>query len=362
MASMRRGAVIAGLDIGGTKVAVVLADGDGTICHRSQETTDVASSSLDDRADRVIYHGIAEQAVRMVRSGLDALGRPTLAAVGIVSAGPIRDGGLWSPPNIVPTLLTGSRRQRPRAIPLVAPLRAAFGCPVLLQNDCNGAVLGEVFDGLGRDVADKTTLYLAYVTLSTGFGAGVWDGGHLILGKDGNAGEIGHILVHEGGPLCGCGNRGCVEAYASGSGIARGAAARLREGSPSGSSGPLRRMAEEAAARSSLVASRVALDFITAEMVFRASAAGDPIASQVIDDAAYASGIAFSAIANAYDPETISVGGSVALTHPELIGRIRGEMLRHLNVRAPDVCLTPLGSAVTEHGALAIARSLLAAA
>ncbi|MCX6101406.1 MAG: ROK family protein, partial [Candidatus Bipolaricaulota bacterium] len=232
-------------------------------------------------------------------------------------------------------------------------------CPVSLQNDCNGAVLGEVYDGLGRDVADKTTLHLAYVTISTGFGVGAWDGGHLILGKDGNAGEIGHILVHEDGLPCGCGNRGCVEAYASGSGIARNAVARLRA-APRGSAGPLRDLAETEAVRPTFGEAADALDSITAEMVFRAAVARDPLACEVIDDAVYASGIAFAAVANAYDPETISVGGSVALAHPELIERIRTEMLRHLNVRPPNVLLTPLGGAVTEHGALAVARSLLA--
>lgn len=80
---------------------------------------------------------------------------------------------------------------------------------------------------MGNETSDKSLLYLAHVTISTGFGVGVWDGGHLVLGKDGNAGELGRIAVHRDGLLCGCGKRGCVEAYCSGAGITSNARRRL---------------------------------------------------------------------------------------------------------------------------------------
>lgn len=101
------------------------------------------------------------------------------------------------------------------------------------------------------------------------------------------------------------------------------------------------------------------LDKLSPMLVFDAGGKHDPVALSVINDAIYAAGIAFSAIANAYDPDIISVGGGITLAKPELLEPIREEMLRHLNVIPPEVCLTPLGAQVTLQGAVAIARSLL---
>ncbi len=350
--------VIAGFDIGGTKISLVVADSSDGRVQRSVESTDAASGSIDYTAEGSTYRGLSEQLVRMLRAALSGLRRPRLGAIGVISAGPIRNGGLWSPPNIVPAGLAESHRELPRFIPLVDPLRRAFSCPVDLLNDCNGAVLGEVYYGLGRDAPDKSALHLAYATISTGFGVGAWDGGRLVLGKDGNAGELGHIVARADGLLCGCGNRGCVEAYASGSGIVGNARARLLALEDAGRSGSeLVRLLARADAPSAFEA---LVDRLTPALVFEAAAQGDPVARSVIDDAAFAAGLGFSAIANAYDPEIISVGGGIALAHPELLEPIQREMRRHLNVVPPEVRLTPLGTQVTEQGAVALARRLLA--
>jgi glucokinase len=308
------------------------------------------------------YHGLAAQLEGMVLAALLDLQRPRLEAIGIVSAGPIRNGGLWNPPNIFPACIDESHRELPRFIPLVDPLQETLACPVGLLNDCAGAVLGEVFYGLGKETPDKSALHLAYATISTGFGAGAWDGGRLVLGKDGNAGELGHIVVHEGGLRCGCGNRGCVEAYCSGSGIVGNARTRLLaldDTERCGSALVRLLLGDDAQSAPSSAIDRF-LDRLTPTLVFAAAQVQDPLAQSVIDDAIFAAGLAFSAIANAYDPAVISVGGGIALAHPELLEPIRGEMLRHLNVIPPEVRLTPLGAAVTERGAIALARRLLA--
>jgi len=246
-------------------------------------------------------------------------------------------------------------------MPLVDPLQDAFACPVDLLNDCSGAVLGEVYCGLGSDTPDKSVLHMAYVTISTGFGVGAWDGGRLILGKDGNAGELGHIMAHENGLLCGCGNRGCVEAYASGSGIVGNARQRLLEldNAEQDSSVLVQLLLAGNTHPTPVSANETYLCKLSPRLVFEAAKKQDSVAQAVIDDAIYAAGIAFSAIANAYDPDIISVGGGIALANPDMIGPIREEMLRHLNVIPPEVCLTPLGAQVTVQGALAIALSLL---
>jgi len=355
--------VVAGFDIGGTKISLVLAELTGSNVHRSVEPTYSTSGSIEITNDLVTYHGLSEQLQRMLVDTLAKLGEPRLKAIGIVSAGPIRDGALWNPPNIVPAGIAASHRELSRSMPLVEPLSRAFACPVDLLNDCSAAVLGEVTFGLGKGTADKSSLNLAYATISTGFGVGAWIDGRLVLGKDGNAGELGHIFVRKDGLLCGCGNHGCAEAYCSGTGIVSNARAQLRnltdleQGAPE-----FCRLALDEHNRlpsAHLTLSEV-LESVTPMRVFEAAAANDPLALAVIDDAVFAGGIAFAAIACAYDPEFISVGGGIATAHPELLGPIEQEMLSHLNVRAPKVRLTPLGNTIAEYGAAAIALRLLA--
>ena len=354
--------MVAGFDIGGTKISLVLAELTGSIVHQSVEPTDSTNGSIEIANDLAICHGLSEQLQRMLCEALEKLGKPKLEAIGVVSAGPIRDGALWNPPNIVPVRIAASHRGLSRSMPLVEPLSKAFACPVDLVNDCSAAVLGEVTFGLGKDTADKSSLSLAYATISTGFGVGAWIDGRLVLGKDGNAGELGHVFVRKDGLLCGCGNHGCAEAYCSGTGIVSNARAQLRNLADREQGAPeFCRLAldEHDRSPSLSVTLREVLESITPVRVFDAAAANDPLALSVIDDAIVAGGIAFAAIACAYDPEFISVGGGIAIAHPELLGPIEQEMHAHLNVRAPKVCLTPLGNAVAEYGAVAIALCLV---
>lgn len=354
--------VVTGIDIGGTKISLVLANLSSEIVHRSVEPTDSTTGTIEFTDDLVTYYGLEEQLERMLTNALVETGGPRLKAIGIVSAGPIRGGDLWNPPNIVPTAIPVSHRSLPRSMPLANSLHKTFACPVDLLNDCSAAVLGEVFFGLGKNVADKSSLHLAYATISTGFGVGAWTDGRLILGKDGNAGELGHVFVRKDGLRCGCGNHGCAEAYCSGTGIVSNAQAYLRDLADlkQGAPGFYRLALEEHDPRSSSSPTLgEILESITPTRVFEAAAANDPLALAVIDDAILAGGIAFAAIACAYDPEFISVGGGIALAHPELLEPIEAEMRAHLNVRAPKVCITPLGNAVTEQGAIAIAQRLL---
>ena len=356
--------VIAGFDIGGTKVSLVVTDPFGEGARRFVEPADTGSDRIDHAETHSTYLGLASQMQRMLTDALEELENPRLRAIGIVSAGPIQDGVLRDPPNIVPQCLRESHRELPRLIPVVEPLREAFTCPVSLLNDCSGGVLGEVFYGLGKDVRDKSTLHLAYVTISTGFGAGAWDGGHLVLGKHGNAGEVGHVTARQDGLPCGCGNRGCVESYASGSGIVRNARSRLlaAEIAQPDTSLLVQLLADpEEDPASPSVIERVAVR-VTPEAVFEAAARGDEIASSVVKDAIAAAGIGLSAVANAYDPAIISVGGGIALAHAELLEPFREAMLQHLGVTPPELRLTPLGAGVTEAGALALARELTRAA
>ncbi|MGQ9602215.1 MAG: ROK family protein, partial [Candidatus Bipolaricaulia bacterium] len=369
------GSYLAGFDLGGTKLSLVIANRAGQIRLRLREETDASSKHFEPYRDGWAYFGLAEQMILLLRRALQEVGEEVVA-IGIGSAGPLKAGSICNSANIKPVNLPDDAEGKPLYIPLVEPLREEFHCPVRLENDCNAAVLGEVYFGIGKDVEDKRSLHLVYITLSTGFGGGVWDGGHLLRGKDGNAAEVGHFLVKEGGLRCGCGNYGCAEAYCSGTGIAKNARMRLlkedlrpREGYGS----IILRLAREKAlgprfqvpGSGSLEPANLLtcepsewqlLEFITAPVVFQAAEAGDRLAQEVIAEACHYGGIALADIANAYDPQAITVGGPLALEHPSILEPMRREMLRHLVVAPPQVLLTPLGAEAVEYGVLVLAR------
>lgn len=362
---------LAGFDLGGTKLSLIIADRAGQIRLRLREETDISSRHFEPFKEGWAYLGLAEQMARLLRRALGEV-EGELVAIGIGSAGPLKAGGILNPTNIRPVNLPDGAEGKPLYIPLVEPLRVEFNAPVRLENDCNAAVLGEVHFGIGKDVEDKRSLHLVYITLSTGFGGGVWDGGHLLRGKDGNAAEVGHFLVKEGGLKCGCGNYGCAEAYCSGTGIANNARMRLVNEWPrlkEGYGSLLLQLARERAVGGpepayELPERRAAkrepewglLEFVTAPVVFQAAEAGDRLAQEVIEEACHYGGIALANIANAYDPQVITVGGPLALEHPQILEPMRQEMLKHLSVAPPQVLLTPLGAAAVEYGALVLAR------
>ncbi len=351
---------LAGFDLGGTKLSLIIADRAGQIRLRLREETDASSKHFEPYRDGWAYFGLAEQMILLLRQALKEVGEE-VAAIGIGSAGPLKAGSICNSANIKPVNLPDDAEGKPLYIPLVEPLREEFHCPVRLENDCNAAVLGEVYFGIGKDVKDKRALHLVYVTLSTGFGGGVWDGGHLLRGKDGNAAEVGHLLVKERGLKCGCGNYGCAEAYCSGTGIAKNARMRLLKEDlrpKEGYGSIILRLAQEriAASRGLGPPRWQLLEFITAPVIFQAAEAGDRLAQEVIAEACHYGGIALANIANAYDPQAITVGGPLALEHPSILEPMRQEMLKHLVVAPPQVLLTPLGAEAVGYGALVLAR------
>src|SRR5215213_2964392 len=143
-----------------------------------------------------------------------------LAAAGIGCGGPLdrRRGLILSPPN-----LPGWDE-----FPVVKLVEERLGVPALLDNDANAAALGEHRHGAGRGYR-----HLVYITISTGIGGGVIVRGELVHGVYDGAGEVGHMTVLPGGPECGCGGRGCLEALCSGTSIARRAREKLTEGEAS---------------------------------------------------------------------------------------------------------------------------------
>ena len=185
-------------------------------------------------------------------------------------------------------------------IPLRDRLEQHFECPVALGNDANLAGLGEWRHGAGRGAHN-----LLYLTLSTGIGGGVIVDNRLLVGAHGLAAELGHMTVRPDGPLCGCGQRGHLEAVASGPAIARRARERLAAGEAS--------------------ALRAVADWdrdLTAEDVGRAALAGDSLAVAVVAEAGAAIGTHLANLLHVFNPEVIVLGGGVSQIGAPLFGPI----------------------------------------
>jgi glucokinase len=252
---------VIGMDLGGTNLRVAGVGAHGGIVELYRERT-LAREGPEPVIERIVA------AIRSVSARVGAAGGVVrgvvLGAPGIISS---REGTVVASPN-----LPGWRD-----VPLRDRVAAAVGFPVLLENDANAAAYGEYWRGAGERCASMVLL-----TLGTGVGGGLVLGGELWRGADGMAGEIGHITVEPGGRTCRCGNAGCLETYASATGIV----ASYREFSGF----------EET---------------LTAEEVHRRAQEGDADARQSYREAGRSLGLAFAALVNLLNPERIIIGGGV---------------------------------------------------
>jgi glucokinase len=314
--------VIAAIDIGGTKIALGLAGLDGRPLpfRRFPTRVERGPQPIIDEAVNELEHMAAEARARIV-------------AVGIGCGGPLdrRRGLILSPPN-----LPGWDE-----FPIVKQIEERFGVPVLLDNDANAAALGEHVYGAGRGVRN-----LVYITISTGIGGGLIINDQLVHGTGDGAGEVGHMVVAPGGRPCGCGARGCLEAFCSGTSIARRAAESLaRDARPS----TLREAAGGAAN-------------ITAHSVAAAARAGDAVASEVWDETIHYLALGLSNIVAALAPEAIILGGGVSTSGDQLLTPLRGrvrESVKIMPVEQVRILQASLGGDSAICGALIIGRRAL---
>jgi glucokinase len=311
-----------GVDLGGTNVRVALGRRNGTIEKKIIEKTEKGRGP----------EGVSEQIARMIRSALGGeISLREIEGIGIGSAGPldIKRGGLMKPTNLPFDFVS-----------LVKPLEEEFNLPVILLNDCVAAVVGEKYFGIGREHDN-----LVYVTISTGIGGGVYVDGHLLIGKDGNAHEIGHFTIDfEGRLTCGCGRRGHWEAYCSGSGIPNYARLIIEEDGLMRVSG------------SHLIEGIIKNGYagVTAKTIYDYAKADDRVAKIIVEKISVLNAMGFGCVVDAYDPSLITVGGSVTLNNPSLIiDSIKRHLNKYARNRVPEITLTPLGEDAVLYGALA---------
>ncbi len=265
-------AIIA-MDMGGTQLRLALLDEEYRVVARHAEAT-----RPEEGPEPVLERIVA----RMKALGEQA-GWNNVRAVGVAAPGPLDPfrGVILQAPN-----LPGWHD-----VPLGRQLRRALRCPVFVGNDANLAALAEQRRGTGRGHAD-----VVYVTVSTGIGGGVISGGRLVLGHQGLAGEVGHMTLEPQGPRCDCGNRGCLEALASGTVIGRQAQELVQAGAQT-------LMAELAGGD---------LERITVALVHKAADRGDVVAVDLFRQAGRYLGIALANLMFLFNPSMIVLGGSVA--------------------------------------------------
>ena len=281
---------ILAIDLGGTQIRAAHVSPDLVVsCRRAVETRD--EEGVQAVIDRICSAALA------VREDAKRAGLADPVGIGISSPGPLDP---WKGIVIAPPNLAGWRD-----IPLAAHVEEAVGLPTYLERDTNAAVMGEWRYGAAQGADD-----VVYVTVSTGIGGGVVVDGRPLIGKDGTAGEIGHITVDIDGPLCGDGQPGHAEAIGSGRAIAREGRALLKSGDAPG----LAALAADAE--------------VDAELVARAADEGDEACRSVLDRAWVAIGAMCAGLVNTLNPEVIVLGGSIGCNRPELPSAIRAEIDR----------------------------------
>ncbi|HEY8201354.1 MAG TPA: ROK family protein [Actinomycetota bacterium] len=315
--------VTVGVDGGGTKVLAGLVDERGTVLQRVLVPTDPDNGT-----------GSVLRAVEELLGGTGGHGAPAApVAIGVGVAGYVHqpEGRVVFSANVA---------YAPPDVKVAVSAR--FGLPVVVENDANAACWGERTFGAGRGCDE-----MVMVTVGTGVGGGIVTGGRLLRGLHGYGGEIGHMTIVDGGPLCACGQHGCVEALASGSAIAR--------------------MAREAVGRAEdSIILELAGDNpsrITGALVTEAARADDELAIEVLARAGRALGTCFANLTNLLDPEIIVVGGGAAEAGWFLTEPARLELVRRVADRRepPELAMARLGSDAGMVGAASLALEALEA-
>lgn len=313
---------VAGVDMGASHLTVIVADFGMHVLAENEQPLKITDGPEDCIRQ-------ADEALRSLLSTL-GLGLSDLSAVGAGVPGPtIANEGMVLAPPIMP----GWDR-----FPIRDTLEKLWGCPVSLNNDAELGVLGEWACGAGRGEQN-----LAYIKVGTGIGAGLFIDGQIYRGATGSAGEIGHMTIDENGPLCACGNRGCLEALAGGRAIVSMARTAIQSG------------------RRTELAERVNPEALTAMDISNAAARGDLVAQEVLAEAGNQLGIALTSLVNLFNPNIVVVGGGVAQTGDLFLEPIRKAVLkRSLPAAAHAVRITTslLGKRSTGMGAVVQALSI----
>lgn len=306
--------LILGADVGGTNIKTILVNRRGKVLATLKRPTLARRGK-----DALIEHLISTLKDTVKKSGASMR---DVAGVGIGFAGPLDPGTgvIFNPPNL-PGWFN---------IPLRNILKKRLKMPVALDNDANLVALGEYWKGAGRGAK-----VLVCLTLGTGVGGGIILDGRVWHGASGIAGEIGHMTVVQDGRRCACGNKGCLEVYAS----SKGLVFRMQE------------LLKKGKARRH--------DKVTPENIERWALSGDKLAKRAIKDTGIILGVAIASIANMLNPDVVVVGGGVSKIGDLLFVPIREEVKKRAFPKAVEglkIVKAELGDSA---GALGAAKYLM---
>jgi len=309
---------IAGIDVGATSIDLALADFRGNILDKRSEPADVR------KAPEQVLSRITELVIDMLEDR-EAMAMD-LVGLGIGVPGPVHfPTGMLIEPPLMPAwdsfpIKDFLRKEFPQTNPVV-------------DNDVNIMAIGEARAGGGKGIDN-----FFYIKIGTGIGCGIIAKGEIYRGSDGTAGDVGHICVDYNGPICHCGNPGCLEAMAAGPAIAK----RGKEAAMSGKSKILATLMEKSNGT------------LTAKDVGRAAAAGDQSANRIIADSGRMIGGVLAGLVNFYNPRAIFIGGGVTNIGTQLLSTIRQATLRRataLSTRALKIEFSKLKDDAGVHGA-----------
>ena len=298
--SSKLGSPILGVDIGGTKVAVGLVDGEGKILTQGRTP--------------MVANGTAEAGLQAVAAAIDSMAAAAAQYggfhnIGVCAPGPLdpKTGIVLNPPNL-PCW---------RNFPLAEKIVEMYHMPVKVDNDGNAAALAETRWGAARGFH-----YVFYATIGTGIGTGIVLDGRIYHGNTGSAGEGGHVSIDYRGPRCKCGKLGCIEILAAGPAIGLRARNKLKDNPP-------RRSAILDLANGDVTA-------ITSETVGKAYAAGDLLAREILQETVEVIVPWLGNIVDLLDPDVLVMGGGVAAMLKPFFDDIKN--------RLPSWCVNPHAS------------------
>jgi glucokinase-like ROK family protein len=280
---------VAGIDMGATHLSIILADFGAQVIDEIETPFSVA-----DGPEKCIQqaNGLLADLLKKNQLSISQIG-----ALGIGVPGPIAsEAGMVYAPPIMPGW---------SGYPIQSNLEETWGIPVSLNNDAELGALGEWAYGVGR--GDN---HLAYIKVGTGIGSGLLMNGQIYRGATGSAGEIGHLTIEENGPLCDCGNYGCLEALAGGKAISRQAREAVQKG------------------KRTLLSNMGPIESLSARDVASAARRGDLISQNIIANAGRYLGIAIAGLVNLFNPQTVVIGGGVAQIGDLLLQPIRDTVSR----------------------------------
>jgi glucokinase len=286
-----------GVDMGGTNVRMGIVTPVGKVSKKTQYSIDISKKGL------ALLEELVSNLKNFIRRELKESKQLIGIGIGIAGAIDMKRGIINESPNIKDL----------KGFALRDFLEKRISYSIAIENDANAFILGEGWVG-----AAKGCKHYCGITLGTGVGGGIVVAGEILHGVEGMAGEVGHMVINPKGPLCGCGGRGCLEVYASGTGIRRMALEAIEKGKGKGilkwSGGDPQQM--------------------TSENIFEAAQSGDVTAKKIFNEMGKSLGLGLVNLIHLFNPEKIVVGGKVSRAWDYFIGSVM-EIVQERSMKGP---------------------------